>query len=195
MAVGNPVAPMSRVGGDGGPPLGVATASQVRPRGRASAARTRDRIRATLRCGPLQPTEQELLLAALRLFSVGSKWSEILQELLAAHGSTRVLIILRSLLPATSPAGLERFELMPNGELKLQLEVADLGAVGRWMRQLEQLRTPFRVTISADARPGTIRASWDLGLDQPAIALLGGLSQDPEHRRILLSLMEGARGV
>jgi hypothetical protein len=135
------------------------------------------------------------LLAALRLFSVGSKWSEILQELLAAHGSTRVLIILRSLLPATSPAGLERFELMPNGELKLQLEVADLGAVGRWMRQLEQLRTPFRVTISADARPGTIRASWDLGLDQPAIALLGGLSQDPEHRRILLSLMEGARGV
>jgi hypothetical protein len=80
--------------------------------------------------------EQDVLLSALRRLSAERTWREIRQGLLAAHGSTRTLVILRSLLRTTSQAGVRSFELLPRGELQFQFDVVEVRAVRQLVGQL-----------------------------------------------------------
>lgn len=155
------------------------------------ATATRERINVTVRCGPLEPSEQEVLLGTLRQFAGDSTWPDIHYGPLTARGSARVHVILSYLLPAISPGGLDGLVATPSHELRLQLEAAQLGPVGQLARQLEALRTPFSIAIHAnDSDSGAVRASWELGLDQPSVALLGDVPTDPGWRHRLLSQME-----
>ncbi len=162
---------------------------QRRPSDDATAARERTRV--TVRCAPMEPSEREVLLRALLQFSEGCAWPEIHCGLLKAHGSTRVHMILRLLLHAIFPGGLDGLVTTPGHELTLQFQTEDLRAVGQLARQLEALSTPFCISIRANDRDsGAVRASWGLGLDRASVTIVGDVSTDRGWRRRLLSQME-----
>ena len=55
----------------------------------------------------------------------------------------------------------------------------------------EALRTPFTMTVDFnEPLSGALRASWDLGLDQASVAILGELPPDVAGRRRLFAQME-----
>jgi hypothetical protein len=100
-------------------------------------------------------------------------------------------MILRLLLHAISPGGLDELVTTPGHELTLQFQTEDLRAVGQLARQLEALSTPFIISISANDRDsGAVRASWDLGFDRASVALVGDVPTERGWRRRLLAQME-----
>lgn len=158
---------------------------------RASGTAAPERINVTARFGPLQPAEGESLVQALLLSSQGTAWEDIHRSLVSSQASTRVHIMLRYLLPAIPTGGLEGFLVSSDKELTVQFHAIEVAAIRRLARQLEALRTPFTMTVSFnDRRSGTLRASWELGLDQASIAILGELPPDSAGCRRLLSQME-----
>ena len=130
-------------------------------------------------------------MRALLQISERCRWPEIHCGLLNANGSTRVHMILRMLLHAISPGGLDGMVTTPGHELNLQFQTRELGAVGQLARQLEALSTPFSISISANHHDsGAVRASWDLGLDRASVALVGDVPAERGWRRRLLAQME-----
>jgi hypothetical protein len=171
------------------------TSQAPRPRGesgRQSASMPAgDGISVVARLGPFQPTELGSLMQALLESRQGKSWGEIHRGLVSTQASSRVHIVLRYLLPAILLGGLESFLRSADQVLDVQFEATEVAAIRRLVRQLEALRTPFTITVSfSDRRSGTLRASWDLGLDQASIAIVGELPGDAAGRRRLLSQME-----
>ena len=130
-------------------------------------------------------------MQALLLSSQGTAWEDVHRSLVSSQASTRVHIILRHLLPAIPTGGLEGFLVSADHQLTVRLQAVEVAAVRRLARQLEALRTPFTMTVDFnDRRSGALRASWDLGLDQASVAILGDLAPDATGRRRLLAQME-----
>jgi hypothetical protein len=121
----------------------------------------------------------------------GKSWEEIHRRLVSTQASTRVHIVLRYLLPAILLGGLESFLRSADQVLDVQFQATGVAALRHLVRQMEALRTPFTITVSfSDRRSGTLRASWDLGLDQASIVIVGELPADAAAHRRLLSQME-----
>jgi len=141
--------------------------------------------------GPFQLAELESLMRALLECRQGKSWGEIRRRLVSSQASTRVHILLRYLLPAILLGGLESFMRSADQVLDVQFQATGVAAIRHLVRQMEALRTPFTITVSfSDRRSGTLRASWDLGLDQASIAIVGELPATAAAHRRLLSQME-----
>ncbi len=141
--------------------------------------------------GPVQPAELDFLRQGLQESRQGSSWGEIHRQLVSTQASTRVLILLRHLLPAILPGGLESFLRSADQALEVQFQATGVAAIRRLVRQMEALRTPFTITVScSDLSSTALRASWDPGFDQALIAMVGELPADTGARRQLLSQME-----
>ncbi len=163
--------------GQGGTPVG--------PPSRGSGLRVR------LQCGPLEPPEREALMGALLQVSEGDSWPEIHPGLLQAHASTRVHLLARRLRESIPARGLEGIVALPNQELALECYVTQLKGLGRVARDLQELQTPYRISIAADSlHSGCVQASWDLGLEGASVALRGEVPGDPGWRRRLLRQMQ-----
>lgn len=170
---------------------GLLRAKRAPRRQSASRLTAGERFSVAARCGPLQPAEGESLVQALLQSLGGKSWEEIHPSLVSTQASTRVLIMLRYLLPAIPSGELGGFLISSDKELIVQFRAIEVAAIRRLARQLEALRTPFTMTVTFNPRrSGTLRASWDLGLDQESVAILGELPPDSAGRRRLLSQME-----
>lgn len=149
-----------------------------------------ERIVVSARCGPVEPTELQALLWALAQLLQGMGPEEIRQGLLGSHASTRAHMILRHLLPAISKGGLESCGPAPTGELALRFIAGGIVAVRTWVRDLEALRTPFRVTIGFGHRSsGALMVSWAFGFDTAAVGIVGDMPGQTRERRRPLSRM------
>ncbi|MGH7641992.1 MAG: hypothetical protein ACRENX_03100 [Candidatus Dormibacteria bacterium] len=138
----------------------------------------------------MEQLEQEVLMGALLRISEGGAWSEIHAWLLETHTSSRVHMIAKRLLEASSAVGLKGVVATPSHEVALELGVCRLGGLGRLVRGLQQLQTPYRITIGANSHDsGSVQASWNLGLDEPSVALRGEAPGDPKWRQRLLAEM------
>ncbi len=121
----------------------------------------------------------------------GSCWDEIHRHLVSTQASARVHLVLRYLLPAILPGGLESFLRSADQVLDVQFQATGVASIRHLVRQMEALRTPFTITVScSDLRSAALRASWDPGFDQALIAIVGELPADAGARRRLLSQME-----
>ena len=150
-----------------------------------------DGVSVVARLGPFQLAELESLMQALLESRQGKSWGEIHRRLVSTQASTRVHIVLRYLLPAILLGGLESFLRSADQVLDLQFQATGVASIRHLVRQMEALRTPFTITVSfSDRRSGTLRASWDLGLDQASIAIVGELPATAAAHRRLLSQME-----
>ncbi len=142
--------------------------------------------------GPFQLAELESLMRALLECRQGKSWGEIRRRLVSTQASTRVHILLRYLLPAILPGGLESFLRSADQILDVQFQATGVAAIRPLVRQMEALRTPFTITISfRDLGSGTLRTSWGPGFDQALVTIVGeARAADDAHRRLLSHMEE-----
>ncbi len=150
-----------------------------------------DGVGVLARLGPFQLAELESLMQALLESRQGKSWDEIHRRLVSTQASTRVHIVLRSLLPAILPGGMESFLRSADQVLDVKFQATAVPSIRQLVRQMEALRTPFTITVSfSDLSSAALRASWDPGFDQALVTIVNKPPADAAAHRRLLSLME-----
>jgi|GEM_PF-5456993 len=150
-----------------------------------------DGVSVVARFGPFQLAELESLMQVLLESRQGSSWGEIHRRLVSTQASTRVHILLRYLLAAVLPGGLESFRQTGEEVLEVRFRATGVPAIRSLVRQVEALRTAFTIRVSLDdGLSGALLASWAPGFDEALIAIVGELPADAAAHRRLLSQME-----
>ncbi len=141
--------------------------------------------------GPIERQERDAVLQAMDRLVQGAPWSQIQKEMLASQASSRALLITRRLLTAAAGNRGDTARATEGGGLELEFTATGITAIRELSGTLRMLRTPFTMTVGPDDRgTGRLRASWDLGWDEPTVLVLDRPPQDQTARGRLWERLE-----
>ena len=144
-----------------------------------------------LSLGPIERRERDAVLQAMDRLVQGAPWSRIQREMLASQASSRALLITHRLLAAAARNRGGTARATEGGRLELEFTATGITAIRDLSGTLRMLRTPFTMTVGPEDRDTSrLRASWDLGWDEPTVLVLDQPPQDQTARGRLWERLE-----